>query len=383
MGSAPTVFHKPAKDDGINGMIVTPDTGIQQRLHPVTFGSFLPQKFQPIREESEEDDEQNLMKENALSKLASVVGKPMYTDKITAEMEKEVQEKAKAVKTQQKGTWEKKLLHKGTLKWMPKAKGKDDVIQQARNAGDIQQTIDNANGRAVNNGKMKGKSVQQSAVVMMNTTNGFSLLQTVEDPRPQMNLCTWNITGLNKAHKPKELKLFMRKHKIDFIGCLETRVKELKAKRIVHKVCSDWRCCWNYKEHPSGRIWLMWRSNIEVQILMLDEQFIHCEVQERSTTFKTLVTVVYASNEVNKRQQLWEKLVNLGRTIQESWLLSGDFNNVLHTDDRIGAPVTHNEIKGFQDALITLQLTQVKSLGWFYTWCNKQQPEKRVYSRID
>ncbi|XP_019239449.1 PREDICTED: uncharacterized protein LOC109219443 [Nicotiana attenuata] len=176
----------------------------------------------------------------ALSKLASVVGKPMYTDKITAEMEKvsyarvlvetdisqplpdsfelqtkrgvitqqieyewkpkyccecirfghnsdecwhkEVQEKAKAVKAQPKGTGEKKLLHKRTLKWMPKAKGKDDVIQQARNAGDIQQTTDNADGRAVDNGKTKGKSVQQSTVVMMNTTNRFSLLQTVEYP---------------------------------------------------------------------------------------------------------------------------------------------------------------------------------------------------------
>ncbi|XP_075092243.1 uncharacterized protein LOC142172510 [Nicotiana tabacum] len=92
---------------------------------------------------------------------------------------------------------------------------------------------------------------------------------------------------------------------------------------------------------------------------------------------------MYASNEVNKRQQLWDKLVNLGATIKESWLLSGDFNNVLHTDDRIGAPVTQSEIKGFQDAIITLQLTQLKSLGWFYTWCNKQQLEKRVYSRID
>nr|XP_016475845.1 PREDICTED: uncharacterized protein LOC107797465 [Nicotiana tabacum] len=141
-------------------------------------------------------------------------------------------------------------------------------------------------------------------------------------------------------------------------------------------------CC-NYKEHPNGRIWLLWKQNVEVQILLLDEHSIHCEVQERSSTFKTLITVVYESNEVNKRQQLWDKLVNLGATIKESWLLSGDFTNVIHTDDRIGAPVTQSEFKGFQDAIITLQLTQLKSLGWFYTWCNKQQLEKRIYSRID
>ncbi|XP_019232287.1 PREDICTED: uncharacterized protein LOC109212996 [Nicotiana attenuata] len=176
----------------------------------------------------------------ALSKLASVVGKPLYTDKITAEMEKvsyvrvlvetdlsqplpdsfemqtkrgviiqqidyewkpkyccdcirfghnsdecwlkEVQEKTKAVKVQLKEDVKKKQIHRGTLKWMPKDKRKDDVIQHARNARDIQQTNDKGDDKPVDNGEMKGKSVQQSAVVMMNSTNRFSLLQIVDDP---------------------------------------------------------------------------------------------------------------------------------------------------------------------------------------------------------
>ncbi|XP_075074369.1 uncharacterized protein LOC142161975 [Nicotiana tabacum] len=71
----------------------------------------------------------------------------------------------------------------------------------------------------------------------------------------------------------------------------------MKANRIMNKVCNDWRFCCNYKEHPNGRIWLLWKQNVEVQILLLDEQFMHCEVQERSSTFKTLIIVVYASNE--------------------------------------------------------------------------------------
>ncbi|OIT32166.1 hypothetical protein A4A49_58487, partial [Nicotiana attenuata] len=53
MGSAPTVFHNPAQGVEIDGTTVTPDTGIQQKLIPLTFGSFLPQKFQPIMEEIE------------------------------------------------------------------------------------------------------------------------------------------------------------------------------------------------------------------------------------------------------------------------------------------------------------------------------------------
>lgn len=59
MGNAPTVFHNPAQGVKIDGTTVTPDTGIQQKLIPLTFGSFLPQKFQPIMEEIEYEGEES------------------------------------------------------------------------------------------------------------------------------------------------------------------------------------------------------------------------------------------------------------------------------------------------------------------------------------
>ncbi|XP_070008836.1 uncharacterized protein At4g02000-like [Nicotiana sylvestris] len=151
----------------------------------------------------------------ALSKLASVVGKPLYTDKITAEMEKvsyarvlvetdisqplpdsfemqtkwgviiqqieyewkpkyccdcirfrhnsnecwlkEVQEKAVEVKVQQRDIEKKKQQHRETLKWMPKDKREDDVIQHTRNEGDMQQTNDKGDDKLTDNEKMKGK----------------------------------------------------------------------------------------------------------------------------------------------------------------------------------------------------------------------------------
>nr|XP_009775461.1 PREDICTED: uncharacterized protein LOC104225384 [Nicotiana sylvestris] len=154
----------------------------------------------------------------ALSKLASVVGKPLYTDKITAEMEnvsyarvlvetdisqplpdsfemqtkrgviiqqieyewkpkyccecirfghnsnecwlKEVQKKAVEVKVQQRDAGKMKQQHRGTLKWMPKDKREDDVIQHTRNEGDMQQTNDKGDDKLTDNEKMKGKSVQ-------------------------------------------------------------------------------------------------------------------------------------------------------------------------------------------------------------------------------
>lgn len=97
---------------------------------------------------------------------------------------------------------------------------------------------------------------------------------------------------------------------------------------------------------------MLWKNNINVQALVIEDQFIHCEIQEMSSNFKALVTVVYASNNNNLRNQLWRKLIQIGANIQDNWLLSGDFNNVLYTDDRIGAPITQAETQGFQEMIM-------------------------------
>ncbi|XP_019231907.1 PREDICTED: uncharacterized protein LOC109212693 [Nicotiana attenuata] len=43
-------------------------------------------------------------------------------------------------------------------------------------------------------------------------------------------------------------------------------------------------------------------------------------------------------NDVTLRHQLWNQLAQVGTNVQDAWLLSGDFNNVLTSEDRIGAP---------------------------------------------
>ncbi|KAH0655765.1 hypothetical protein KY285_030647 [Solanum tuberosum] len=74
---------------------------------------------------------------------------------------------------------------------------------------------------------------------------------------------------------------------------------------------------------------------------------------------------------------------NIGASVQGVWLISGDFNNVLNAEGRIGQPVTGAEVQGFKDMIDNLQLTPLRSKGCFYTWCNKQQGDNRVYSKID
>ncbi|XP_019238885.1 PREDICTED: uncharacterized protein LOC109218942 [Nicotiana attenuata] len=167
------------------------------------------------------------------------------------------------------------------------------------------------------------------------------------------------------------------------MGCIETRVKEHKAKKIKKKIAKGWNVCCNYSYAVNGRIWILWRAHIQVQITHMTNQFIHCCIEDTSTQFKTHLSIIYAQNDGHQRENLWRDHRQINIPTQETWLLSGDFNNVLSSKDIIGSPVTAAEIQGFKDVIDDLQLTPLRAKGWNYTWTNKQGTGSRVYSKID
>lgn len=57
---------------------------------------------------------------------------------------------------------------------------------------------------------------------------------------------------------------------------------------------------------------------------------------------------MYALNDLECRKSLWQELVRLAAVVQESWLVLGDLNNVLCSEDIIGGSiVTDAECVGF------------------------------------
>ncbi|XP_074318700.1 uncharacterized protein LOC141655522 [Silene latifolia] len=76
-------------------------------------------------------------------------------------------------------------------------------------------------------------------------------------------------------------------------------------------------------------------------------------------------------------------LQRLKQSLVDPWIIMGDFNNVLHSDERIGSPITQAEVQGFQECVDDCGLYDVVTSGTFFTWNNKQEGVARVFSRID
>ncbi|XP_020245434.1 uncharacterized protein LOC109823568 [Asparagus officinalis] len=128
------------------------------------------------------------------------------------------------------------------------------------------------------------------------------------------------------------------------------------------------------------------RANItelvaSVQNVILSVQCITCTIESRDGRFTSLCTIVYALNQMASRKNLWRDLLTLKQNVNSPWIIGGDFNAITSYEEKIrGLPVTKADIKDFQSFINTSQLLHLRSTGCYYTWCNKQEAEHRIWS---
>ncbi|KAL0311244.1 UNVERIFIED_CONTAM: hypothetical protein Sangu_2419100 [Sesamum angustifolium] len=148
----------------------------------------------------------------------------------------------------------------------------------------------------------------------------------------------WNVRGLNRRDHQVAVRDLVCEFRLRFIALLETRVLQSNVTRIQSGVLSRWRWFVDYAG-PGNRIWIAWNDElIDVDILNVGTQFVHCRVLVHELHESIFITVVYGANDVSTRRELWQELIDLAGTIGNvPWLVGGDFNAVLDMSEVSGA----------------------------------------------
>ncbi|XP_074303968.1 uncharacterized protein LOC141638454 [Silene latifolia] len=120
-----------------------------------------------------------------------------------------------------------------------------------------------------------------------------------------------------------------------------------------------------------------------VQILLYDAHFIHLLAMDLESKSQFTLTMVYAYNGTQERKELWEKIYQIKNQTQGPWVICGDFNTVLSPTERLGGHSTEEEIEDFKQCVDECEVMDCPASRSLYTWCNKQDPSTRVYSRLD
>lgn len=81
---------------------------------------------------------------------------------------------------------------------------------------------------------------------------------------------------------------------------------------------------------------------------------------------------------------LWSSLYHLSNVVNKEWVIMGDFNSVLESDDKLnGLPISNAKTQDFGNLLDTTDLIKVRGIEAFYTWSNKRQGDDRIFNKID
>uniref|UniRef100_A0A7N0TDY6 Remorin C-terminal domain-containing protein n=1 Tax=Kalanchoe fedtschenkoi TaxID=63787 RepID=A0A7N0TDY6_KALFE len=132
-----------------------------------------------------------------------------------------------------------------------------------------------------------------------------------------------------------------------------------------------------------NRLLIGWNTSsiLSCQVISSSPQYAHCFIQTASQNF--YATFIYAYNQVPSRTTLWSDLSIIATSMSHPWTLLGDFNCLLHTDDRFGRSVSLNEVAELSHFCQRCNLSDIPYTGHKFTWSNKRDGSASVLCKLD
>ncbi|XP_018478413.2 uncharacterized protein LOC108849362 [Raphanus sativus] len=131
----------------------------------------------------------------------------------------------------------------------------------------------------------------------------------------------------------------------------------------------------------SGRLALMWKREVSVEVKFADKNIIDCCIRYRGQCF--FVTFVYGEPSQQGKRKVWERLMRLGAGRKESWGLLGDFNDILHNGEKIGVPIRgDNSFLDFAQMIQVCEMKELTGFGDSFTWAGVRY-KKYIQCKLD
>lgn len=125
-------------------------------------------------------------------------------------------------------------------------------------------------------------------------------------------------------------------------------------------------------------------SIVNVNMMMDEEQQLTLRLENIEAGVSVVVTLVYANCNNSERVALWESLEDMALSIQETWLVGGDFNVIVSKEEILrGLPFTVAKTKDFKHCKNICNLEDHWFKGSKYTWWNGRMNEECIFKRLD
>lgn len=194
-----------------------------------------------------------------------------------------------------------------------------------------------------------------------------------------MSIICWNVRGLNNETRRLDLHILKAYHKPTIVALLENKLNNFNLELLKSQFGNQWQFITSqYK----GRIIVGWETNYwNANIVDNGEQQISIKFHNKGG-LQIATTFVYAKNLASERLSLWKQITELAKDINIPWIVTGDFNSVLKTNEKKGGLTLRvSQVAEFNNCVLSAGLVEAIHSGLKYTW--RSGKSKKITSRLD
>ena len=199
-----------------------------------------------------------------------------------------------------------------------------------------------------------------------------------------LNILTWNCRGVLNPCFWKGLTDILKINSPEILILTETRLGGSRATELASSFPFDGFLCTNTIGFTGG-IWILWKSDaVEVELLCATEQEIHVSVKVRGSNSLWLLSAIYASSRRSERRILWENLKIIADHHNLPWVMLGDFNDILNTEEKWGGNSPSNSrMSEFRNCINACNMIDLGLSGPKFTWSNCHDINSLIMERLD
>lgn len=192
--------------------------------------------------------------------------------------------------------------------------------------------------------------------------------------------------GLNDPDKHRPFISWLHQNKPFFGAILESHIKEPFLSPIISNLCTGLSYSSNHLSDEDGRIILIWRDSIKVQVLNQYRQCITCKLDFPHQP-PVIYSTIYASNFSAERVDLWAELIQLHSDLDldnHNWIIGGDLNRIIHPCEHSSPHVVVPDglMYQLQDCFLQMGVFDLRYIGPCHTWTNNQ-PDTPIAKKLD
>ena len=198
-----------------------------------------------------------------------------------------------------------------------------------------------------------------------------------------MKAIIWNIRGLRKKSRVRQLRELIQSEDAEVVGIHETIKKDFSDRELeslAPRGGFSWR--WTPARGHSGGILLGVKEDVlHIKNWESNEFYVGATIRHRLLNIRWDFITVYGPADHNHSADFLDSLTNRCETATLPYLLGGDFNLIRCNADKSSGVGDARLMDMFNNFIEKFELRELHRGGSKYTWTNKQ--EVPIQSNID